>query len=467
MRASTSSKAAAPAAAPSPRPPPRRGAGRAAAAAAAAPAAAGPGRPRLHRPPALAGLQGRRRQRHPAPDLRGLRAELRGRPRGEGDGDDQAGRRARGTRRSTSSSRPTSRSWRRSASRRTSCGSRPPTRSSTRSSAAAASRRTRRRPSTPQQALEPLFTKTFAISYIEAAKIDGLRRQAREASSPTAGMIQFDERTKTHHRPGHAPRSSTRSTQMILTWTRPTPGGPRRGPDRRGHERLRPAARRPVERERASRTPPTATRRTFAFPNSVQRRRHRRAAPAASNYLVNLPAAAADGGHRLLASATSPTRCRLDLRLSAMEKHGQDKILSNPKVLVIQNEKAIINVGSQLPIPKTDADGQPHRGVEGRRHHARGQAAGHERQAGLHGDQDREVLAGRRTSRRPRARCSRSTPAAPSTKVLIADGETTVIGGIFIQENIESDDVDPRALEDPAPRLALQEQERHRERKRS
>ena len=36
---------------------------------------------------------------------------------------------------------------------------------------------------------------------------------------------------------------------------------------------------------------------------------------------------------------------------------GKVKILSNPKVLVIQNERALINLGSQLPIPKTDAEG--------------------------------------------------------------------------------------------------------------
>ena len=51
---------------------------------------------RVHRASSLAGLQGCGGQRHPAPDLRGLRAELRLRARGEGDGVDQACRRAVG-----------------------------------------------------------------------------------------------------------------------------------------------------------------------------------------------------------------------------------------------------------------------------------------------------------------------------------------------------------------------------------
>ena len=51
----------------------------------------------------------------------------------------------------------------------------------------------------------------------------------------------------------------------------------------------------------------------------------------------------------------------LDMRISAGETMGKVKILSNPKVLVIQNERAVINLGSQLPGPEDRLRRQPRR----------------------------------------------------------------------------------------------------------
>jgi type IV pilus secretin PilQ/predicted competence protein len=74
------------------------------------------------------------------------------------------------------------------------------------------------------------------------------------------------------------------------------------------------------------------------------------------NYLVNLPVADSISGIGLTLGHIANT-FSLDVKLSAMESLGLTKLLSNPKVLVLQNKEAKINVGRQLPQPKTDGFG--------------------------------------------------------------------------------------------------------------
>ena len=47
-----------------------------------------------------------------------------------------------------------------------------------------------------QKALEPMFTKTFSISYIDAAKMGDFVAKLEKFMTPNAGTLQFDERTK-------------------------------------------------------------------------------------------------------------------------------------------------------------------------------------------------------------------------------------------------------------------------------
>jgi type IV pilus assembly protein PilQ len=160
-----------------------------------------------------------------------------------------------------------------------------------------------------------------------------------------------------------------------------------------------------------------------------------------TNYLVNLPASAASGGVGFTLGHIANT-LSLDLRLSAGETMNKVKILSNPKVLVVQNEKAVINLGSQLPIPKTDSEGN--RTVEWK-------------DVGIMLDvtpqitNDRRVFMdiaienstqGENVQTTEGAMFSINTSRAQS-KVLIADGETTVIGGIFVEESSTASDSIP------------------------
>ena len=177
----------------------------------------------------------------------------------------------------------------------------------------------------------------------------------------------------------------------------------------------------------------------FAFPNSVAIGGTQ--VSGAQNYMVNLPAAAPTAGIGFSFGHIANT-LTLDLRLSAMEKMGRTKILSNPKVLVVQNQKALINVGSQLPIPKTDADGN--RTVEWK-------DVGIRLEVVPQVTNDKKIFMAIAIEKSSQGDNVLTTEGAmfsintsrADTKVLIADGETTVIGGIFVQESIKSEDQVP------------------------
>ena len=90
----------------------------------------------------------------------------------------------------------------------------------------------------------------------------------------------------------------------------------------------------------------------YAFPNSVSLR-----GTQDSNYLVNLPASNPVGGIALSLGHIANT-FTLDLQLSALESLGKTKVLSNPKLLTQQNHKAQIKIGDELPIVTRSTNAQ-------------------------------------------------------------------------------------------------------------
>ena len=172
----------------------------------------------------------------------------------------------------------------------------------------------------------------------------------------------------------------------------------------------------------------------FAFPNSIGIGGTAEQGTGGINpgtYLVNLPASGQVGGIGLSLGHIANT-FSLDIKLSALEKLGKTKILSNPKVLVVQNEEAKINVGSQLPIPKTDSTGG--RTVEWK-------DVGILLQVKPQVTNDGTVFMKIQIEKSARGETVQTTEGSmfsierrgADTKVLVGDGETTVIGGIFIQ----------------------------------
>jgi type IV pilus assembly protein PilQ len=78
-----------------------------------------------------------------------------------------------------------------------------------------------------------------------------------------------------------------------------------------------------------------------------------------NNFLVNLPAtvASGSGGAVALSFGNLANTRQLDLQLSAMEDTGQGKILSNPRILTLNNMEAKISSGTEILIPNTTSTG--------------------------------------------------------------------------------------------------------------
>ncbi|MBI5043504.1 MAG: type IV pilus secretin PilQ [Nitrospirae bacterium] len=69
-----------------------------------------------------------------------------------------------------------------------------------------------------------------------------------------------------------------------------------------------------------------------------------------TGFLVNLPAAVGLGSGGAIGFSLVKNNLGLDLQLSAMEITGKGKILSNPKILTLDNKEAKISSGRDIPI---------------------------------------------------------------------------------------------------------------------
>ncbi|MBI5180655.1 MAG: type IV pilus secretin PilQ [Nitrospirae bacterium] len=71
---------------------------------------------------------------------------------------------------------------------------------------------------------------------------------------------------------------------------------------------------------------------------------------AGTGFLVNLPAAVGLGSGGAIGFSLVKSNLGLDLQLSAMEITGKGKILSNPRILTLDNKEAKISSGRDIPI---------------------------------------------------------------------------------------------------------------------
>lgn len=69
-----------------------------------------------------------------------------------------------------------------------------------------------------------------------------------------------------------------------------------------------------------------------------------------TGFLVNLPAAVGAGSGGAIGFSLIKNNLGLDLQLSAMESTGKGKVLSNPKILTLDNKEAKISSGRDIPI---------------------------------------------------------------------------------------------------------------------
>jgi type IV pilus assembly protein PilQ len=152
-------------------------------------------------------------------------------------------------------------------------------------------------------------------------------------------------------------------------------------------------------------------------------------ASGSGNYFVNLPAAAGagSGGAVGFTFGSISKSLNLDLVLSALESTGEGKIVSQPRVSALDNKEARITQGTSIPYPVTSASGANTVFVE----------ANLSLTVTPHATPDNKIFM--------KIQATKNAPGSilgssgqPSidkneamTEILLADGETAVIGGIL------------------------------------
>ena len=150
------------------------------------------------------------------------------------------------------------------------------------------------------------------------------------------------------------------------------------------------------------------------------------------NFAVNLPAAvgAGAGGALGFIFGSVGGAIALNLRLSALENQGTVKTISAPKITTLDNNTARISQGVSLPFSQTSAQGVNTSFVEARL----------SLEVTPHITQDGSILMAIRAENNqpdPSNTGANGQPAIQrkeaNTQVLVKDGDTTVIGGIYVR----------------------------------
>ena len=154
--------------------------------------------------------------------------------------------------------------------------------------------------------------------------------------------------------------------------------------------------------------------------------------PSASNYAVSLPVGAGQGsgGALGLAFGSAGGAVALNLRLTALEAQGAVKTISAPKVTTLDNATARISQGVSIPFSQVSAAGANTQFFEARL----------SLEVTPHITQDGSVLMAIRAENNQPDPSNRGSNGQPGiarkeaqTNVLVKDGDTTVIGGIYVR----------------------------------
>ena len=177
----------------------------------------------------------------------------------------------------------------------------------------------------------------------------------------------------------------------------------------------------------------------YGFPNSMQT-----GIGAGGGWALNAPNAGATGtglgggeagGTIGLSFGSIDNTLSLDLKLSALESKGVSKIISRPRIVTINKQEAKIQQGLSIPFVTTSAEGTKTEFID----------ASLELTVTPEVKQDKSIILSIKVSKNEPdfARAAAGSPSISKkeakTMVLIKDGDTTVIGGIFTQKEGESE----------------------------
>lgn len=274
---------------------------------------------------------------------------------------------------------------------------------------------------------EPIETRVFPISYADVDKVESAIKNAKVLSG--RGNVSIDKRTSSII-VKDVPNSIKEIESLIKTLDTPTP-------------QVMIEAR-IVEADTSSvkelgiqwgmfgRTPDGLLTTGGGLAQSATT-----SSPFASdNLFVNLPAAvgAGAGGAINLGFVNPAHTFSIDLQLSALESAGKGKIISNPRIMTIDNEKATIKQGKSIPVQTTSAEGTKTEYID----------MALELTVTPHITPDGSIVM-KIESKKNEPDWGNAVAGIPakdtkevSTQVLIKDGETLVIGGIFKTKESES-----------------------------
>ncbi|RMF86172.1 MAG: type IV pilus secretin PilQ, partial [Nitrospinota bacterium] len=154
-------------------------------------------------------------------------------------------------------------------------------------------------------------------------------------------------------------------------------------------------------------------------------------------FVVNLPAAVGPGSGAALGITLGHINnsALLDIQLSALENTGQGRVISSPRIVTLDNKEAKIDSGFTIPFATTSAEGTRTEFVD----------ANINLTVTPHVTPDDFVIMQIRAARNEPDFARTAAGVAPTivrreatTNVLVKDGETTVIGGLF-RRNLTND----------------------------
>ncbi|MCX5868484.1 MAG: type IV pilus secretin PilQ [Proteobacteria bacterium] len=155
-------------------------------------------------------------------------------------------------------------------------------------------------------------------------------------------------------------------------------------------------------------------------------------------YAVNLPAAVSltsGGGAMGFTFGSINSIASLDLRLSAMEGSGEGRVISSPRIVTMDNQEAQIKQGLSIPYESVSTTGTQTQFID----------AVLSLTVTPHITADRSVIMKIKAEKNAPDTTIRSASGVPSVSkkeaksdILVKDGETVVIGGIYTIEKTES-----------------------------
>jgi type IV pilus assembly protein PilQ len=170
----------------------------------------------------------------------------------------------------------------------------------------------------------------------------------------------------------------------------------------------------------------------LSFPNSVGLSGF---GQAPKNFAVNIPLGVANGGGFDLTLGSANGAATLNLTLAALEEEGKGRIISSPRITTLDNRTAKISQGVDIPVTVVSASGANTRFVP----------ATLELEVTPHVTNDGSVLMKIKTAKNEPDFANVGFDNTPSilkkmaeTEVLVRDGDTTVIGGIYTRNVSET-----------------------------